>query len=79
MGDGFDDFADDPVVHGFLAHEIYILAAAVVVAVVKSVGVGKAGFIHPKSFGFGVHVVHKLGVVEANAFEILCQIYASYF
>ena len=79
MGDSFDDFTDGPVVHGFLAHEIYIFTAAIVVEVVKSVGVGKAGFVHPESFGFGVHVVHELGVVEANAFQILCQIYASYF
>ena len=79
MGDSFDDLADGAVVHGLLAHEVDILAAAVVVEVVKSVGVGESGFVHPESFGFGVHVVHELGVVEANAFQILCQIYASYF
>ena len=79
MSDSFYYFSDDSVSHGLLAHEVDILATAVVIDVVKSVGVGESGFVHSESFCFDVHVVHKLDVVETNALVVLCQVYASNF
>ena len=72
MCDCFDYFSDDSMGHGFLAHEVDIFAAAIVIDVVKPVRVGESCFVHSKSFCFDVHVVHKFDVIKAYALVVLC-------
>ena len=79
MGGRFDNFPDDSMVHGLFAHKINVLAAAIVVNVVKSMWIGKASFVHSKHLGFVIHIADELKVVETNTLVILCQINTSNF
>jgi hypothetical protein len=65
--------------HGFFAHQIDIFAAAVVVDMVEAVRVGEPCFVHSESFGFVVHKIDELKVVEADALVVFGEIDASNF
>lgn len=58
-GSGYN-FSDQLVSHGLSAHEQNVLTTAVVVNMVKSVGIGKSCFIHFKVFGLFVHEIDEL-------------------
>ena len=46
VGRGFNYFSEDAVLHGFPAHDVDVLTAAVVIDVVEAVRIGKPGFVH---------------------------------
>lgn len=74
MTDRPDDLPEDLVPHGISAHEIDVLAAAIVIDMVESMRVGESGLEHVEGSALVVHEVDELLCVEFNTLVVLSEV-----
>jgi len=75
----FNNVSKYLIAHGFLAHEIHVLAAAIIIHMVQAMGVGKSSSIHFYVSSFLVHVAYELPIVIFYALVVFGKIDASNF